>query len=756
MKDTKSESLFVQDALELIDSVKNKPFNSEELINKSLELAVLIVSEAKRIQTPAEKKEEEYIVDYIKTLKDKAFIINLLDQSLRSSSFKRTADQIAYLLAQLGTPNNFPLLSKIKLFLVKIFNPQFSKLFVGLVNKTLLKETFHIFAPAETALLNKYLDNLKEKKITANLYRFKKRAKTTQEVEKYLKSYLKLIEKENVEYISIKLEDLSNNINLLAWDIIADEIAEKLRILFRAILNNPLPSKKYKIIHLDIEDYKLFDFSIFIFKKILKEEEFLKLTCGITLLAYFPNSYLALEDLTQWAKERVKKGGEPIKIRIAKGGDLPKEQVFASINAWPSPTFATRAETDANFKKLLNFSLTQENVKAVQIGVATLNIFDISYSLLLSSANNVENSVFYEFLKGKTEHISNALQKFSENDLIIYCPIIKKDDYVYSINYIIRRLDDATNNENYINNLPKIIPKTIYWEEQVSNFLQSCSEITTVSSLPNLKQNRLSPSKKVNINAPFENDQTTDFTNKENRLWMKNIIEKWQNFKPENICPSIGGKEICNNFDGEIYSPSNPKEALYKFCYATKEQIEKAISTAKKNESSWKKVPIEEKISLFANLAQKFKEKRDLLIGTLMLDTGKTFAEACTEVSEAIDAIEYHRKQVLKLLNFTDIEWTTKGTILITPPWGYPFTIITETIVGALLTGNVVIVKPQLRVIFSCWQIVNLMWENGISKEILQFVPCTNKDFQSLLLTDPRINLVILSTTAEKAKKYIL
>ncbi len=54
---------------------------------------------------------------------------------------------------------------------------------------------------------------------------------------------------------------------------------------------------------------------------------FNEFSAGIVLQAYLPDAHGIQKELTEWAMERVKKGGAPIKIRIVKGANLAMEQV---------------------------------------------------------------------------------------------------------------------------------------------------------------------------------------------------------------------------------------------------------------------------------------------------------------------------------------------------------------------------------------------------------------------------------------------
>ena len=68
--------------------------------------------------------------------------------------------------------------------------------------------------------------------------------------------------------------------------------------------------------------------------------------------------------------------------------------------------------------------------------------------------------------------------------------------------------------------------------------------------------------------------------------------------------------------------------------------------------------------------------------------------EADVEISEAIDFVEYYWRSYLEHASWKGITWAPKGTVLVTPPWNFPFAIPLGGVVASLMTGNKVIFKP--------------------------------------------------------------
>ncbi len=90
-----------------------------------------------------------------------------------------------------------------------------------------------------------------------------------------------------------------------------------------------------------------------VFIKTLDEPEFKDLMVGIALQAYLPDSHEAQKKITEWAKNRVKNGGSPVRIRIVKGANMESEQFESYEKNFPLATYNQKHITDANHKKMI-------------------------------------------------------------------------------------------------------------------------------------------------------------------------------------------------------------------------------------------------------------------------------------------------------------------------------------------------------------------------------------------------------------------
>lgn len=793
----------LDEAIEILDSVKGKPQTVAERKRLAIELAAVMLRDASRTMTTSEKALQAQLSRLMRDPIGKGFTTAMTDQCFRSSVNWRVADQMIYLLQQLGIPQYLDWLKRGELFVFKALGISFAQYLVPIAIKALRKQTEQVILPGEPPLLTKHLQERKAEGVRQNLNHLGEAILSEAEAKHRFSTYLEDLKNPDIQYMSVKISTIFSQIHLVAFDHSVEAIAERLKQLYRAAMHR----EPHKFINLDMEEYRDLNLTVASFCKVLDEPEFHHYSAGIVLQAYLPDSYLVQKELTEWAKRRVKEGGAPIKIRIVKGANLAMEQFEASLKGWPQAPYTSKVEVDANYKRMVSYGCLPENARAVRLGIASHNLFDIAFAMLLRVENQVEPYTGFEMLEGMADHIRRVVQKLT-GDMLLYCPVATAEEFQHAIAYLIRRLDENTGPENFLRHAFGLKPGTEAWDHQTALFSQSCDEMETVNFHPRRTQNRQLHPHAPDLKAPFENEPDTDFSLPQNRKWAEAIARHWTQYEPKPIPLCVSGQEDFANQEGMGYDPNGYREAQYKtkdsgnhvkpqynapkneaffgdpkshvkpqynapkdeasfggpgnhvkplymYAKAHSQHIDKALECAGEAQKKWGSTTVAHRSQLLASVAQKLRERRGELIGTMMIDGGKIFSEADAEVSEAIDFAEYYRRQMEKVSLIKDIRWTPKGTIVVVSPWNFPCAIPAGGILAALVTGNCVLFKPSSETILVAWHLVNAFWDAGIPKEVLQFVPCSGAGPGTELIRDPRVDCVILKGGTETAKKFL-
>jgi RHH-type proline utilization regulon transcriptional repressor/proline dehydrogenase/delta 1-pyrroline-5-carboxylate dehydrogenase len=146
------------------------------------------------------------------------------------------------------------------------------------------------------------------------------------------------------------------------------------------------------------------------FERVLGEPAFRSLRAGIVLQAYLPDSWTAcnVDGLGLGPRRH---GGAPIKLRLVKGANLAMESVEAEWHGWPRAPYPSKAETDANFCRMLDFACDPRRAQAVNLAVGSHNLFDIALGLVLRQERGLGSLVGFEMLEGMAPHQARAVQQ---------------------------------------------------------------------------------------------------------------------------------------------------------------------------------------------------------------------------------------------------------------------------------------------------------------------------------------------------------
>jgi RHH-type proline utilization regulon transcriptional repressor/proline dehydrogenase/delta 1-pyrroline-5-carboxylate dehydrogenase len=360
-------------------------------------------------------------------------------------------------------------------------------------------------------------------------------------------------------------------------------------------------------------------------------------------------------------------------------------------------------------------------------------------------------------LEGMANQVRRIVQKLTSH-VLLYSPVVQREDFSNAVAYLIRRLDENTAPDNFLTHLFGLHPGSKAWEEQLNHFTNSY--YNALKSMEEEKktyrvQNRFEAPLQPMLCSSFSNEADTDWALPSSQQWAAAIIQSWRNKEYGTIPLKIDGKEIVTENRAVGEDPSRPGISLYHYSLAEALHIDVALSVGLHAHSAWSKISPKERSMRLAEVARCLRYSRADLIGVMIADTGKGIAEADAEVSEAVDFIEYYRRNVEEMATLEGIQWVSKGTVLVTPPWNFPCSIPVGAISAALAAGNCVIFKPAPEAVLVGWEVVQLFWKAGISSQVLQFITCVDEPIGSLLIQDPRIHCILLTGATATARQFM-
>jgi RHH-type proline utilization regulon transcriptional repressor/proline dehydrogenase/delta 1-pyrroline-5-carboxylate dehydrogenase len=748
-----------------VSLVRTPSVDDKRIVQASLKLATLLQDRAVHLQTPQERRQQAELDRMLQHPEDKSTLTQITDQSFRSSSPGRVVDQMVHILDVQGVPRFFSVFDQALLRGFQSFGEYLPGVAVPMVKEKMRKETSNVILPAEHDKLAVHLKERSQAGLRMNVNFLGEAILGEQESRRRLERYLAALQLPEIECVSIKISTLYSQISPLARKHTIRTVADRLELLYRAAAKEVFVkadgTRVPKFVYLDMEEYRDLYLTADIFMQTLSRPGMENVRGGIALQAYVPDSSLVQESISRWAVERYERGGAPITIRIVKGANMEMERMEASLRGWPQAPYRSKIETDANYKRMLRFGLRPENIQAVRLGIASHNLFDLSYAMMLACSQDALNLVQFEMLEGMANHQRRALFELSRN-VLLYAPACRREEFINAIGYLIRRLDENTGPDNFLRHAFKIASGGSTWQRLENGFIESVNRIDSVSIQPRRTQNRNEPATVPSIPKnwrSFRNEPDTDFSLVANATWAQQIVERWQprcDSQATQIPLSIEhAEEAGAGKTFESFDPSRPGVIVARYQQAEAKQIERAVVCAQQDPVGWRSMDPTDRYRILTAVAQELRQARGDLMGAAMADGGKTILESDPEVSEAIDFVEFYARCALEMQRDERLGVRPAGVVAVISPWNFPIAIPCGGVAAALAAGNTVILKPASDTVLPAYLLCQCFWRAGVPRAALQFVPCSGAHAGEHLLSRPELSRVILTGGTETALRIL-
>ena len=732
--------------------------NMDEIIRKAVAQAEAWQSRANELLTAEEKAIQEQMKSLLTNPVDKTVLSKMIDQSFRSHNPARVADQVNYLLREYGVPDFFNRTERLLIQMFMGVGRHFPAFTVPKIVSRMRHSSSRAIISGEPAALANHLRKRHGQGVRMNINHLGEALLGEEEAQRRLQTYIADLKAPDIEYISVKISTIYSQISSLAFDHTVEVLKDRLGQLYRVAKDHFY--QRYdgttvaKLVNLDMEEYRDLEITYKAFTHTLDQEEFKSYSAGIVLQAYVPDSFAIQKELTRWARNRVDQGGAPIMLRIVKGANLEMEMVESALHNWPLAPYDNKLDVDANYKRMVLFGMEPDNIKAVNLGIASHNLFELAFADQVAAARNVTPYFYFEMLEGMADHVRRALCETSD-DVLLYAPVASRDEFINAIAYLIRRLDENTSPENFLRYAPHLRVGTPEWQFLRDEFEESCARIDYAHDKPNRTQDRnteVFPKRmSTYYTHAFTNEPDTDWSLAANRQWAEGIRARWKKSPsdaPLEIPVVVGGKERFANHDvREYYDPSQHQDRVLvaRCALASDEDAMDAVAVAKSDPNGWRNKTHQERYEIFSRVAHEIRKARADLVGSAAASTGKVFTETDVEVSEAIDFAEFYPYSVRGFDRIETITAQGKGVGLVISPWNFPVAIPCGGITAALSAGNTVIFKPSSDAILPAWILCQCFWRAGVPRTALQFLPCSGGKVGGKLTNHPDVDFVILT-----------
>jgi len=160
-------------------------------------------------------------------------------------------------------------------------------------------------------------------------------------------------------------------------------------------------------------------------------------------------------------------------------------------------------------------------------------------------------------------------------------------------------------------------------------------------------------------------------------------------------------------------------------------------------------VPATERAAVLERAADLLEERMLDLVALIVREGGRTYADAVSEVREAVDFCRYYAVQAK--INFAEpkelagpagerneLRLHGRGVFACISPWNFPLSIFTGQVAAGLAAGNTVIAKPAEQTPRIGFESVKIFREAGVPEFVVQCV-AGDAEVGAPLVADPRI-----------------
>ena len=719
------------------------PISTDASIDKLAKAAVInaekLITEAKPNQKMYDKANRKRFTRLFKDPDAIAVTVTLTDEVMRIKSPKHAAKLLSGAAGK-ASISGFGLINALGLKTIGLFGGILPKPVLFAVDTQVKRLSKGIIIPAEKGKLARQIKRRSKSAIRLNINVLGEAVLGKREADERYERVLEMMHRPEVDYVSVKLSSVVAQIIALDRAGTAARVKEKLIEIYRTSQSTGT------FVNLDMEEFRDLRLTVDAFKEVLDSPEFGNLYAGIVLQAYLPESHGVFAELVEWAKQRHAKSNGVIKIRLVKGANLAMEKAEAELHGWIPAPYQRKSDVDASYSRLIDVALRKDHAHALRIGVASHNLFHISFALEVAKSRGVLDQLDIEMLEGMANPEALAVAKRSLR-ILLYAPVTRSDDFASAVAYLVRRLDENTAPENYLRSSFEMGSNPKKFAEQAERFENSIKERHQLST----ESLRHHPAK-LTVADSFTNAANADSTMDETYTALTKEISTVVKSTSLEIPLVVNGIEIFDRDSVDGLDPNNNGAIWYTYKVAEKSDINNAVKSAVAAGAKWESLGTQERAKILNKFSKIAFADQEETIAIMSKDAGKTVAEADPEVSEAIDFAMFYAQSAID--SEIEKDSTPSGVTVVVPPWNFPYAIPCGGICAALAAGNTVIFKSAPETVATSWHLVNQLWEAGVPKDVLQFVSTRDDAVGQSLVIHEDVRAVILTGAYSTAELF--
>ncbi|MCF5466145.1 trifunctional transcriptional regulator/proline dehydrogenase/L-glutamate gamma-semialdehyde dehydrogenase [Pseudomonas syringae] len=536
--------------------------------------------------------------------------------------------------------------------------------------------------------------------------------------------------------ISIKLSALHPRYSRAQYERVMEE-------LYPRLLSLTLLAKQYDIgLNIDAEEADRLELSLDLLERLCFEPQLTGWNgIGFVIQAYQKRCPYVIDyviDLARRSRHR-------LMIRLVKGAYWDSEIKRAQVEGLEGyPVYTRKVYTDVSYIACARKLLAAPEVIYPQF--ATHNAHTLAAIYQIAGQNYYPGQYEFQCLHGMGEPLyEQVVGKVADGKLNrpcrVYAPVGTHETLLA---YLVRRLLENGANTSFVN---RIADHSISIQELVADPVSQIERMATQEGGFGLPHPRI-PLPRDLYGAERANSSGIDMAN-EHRLASLSSALLATAHNDWKAAPMLGCPTGAGSLSAAL-NPSDSRDVVGHVQEASLQDVDNAIQCALSAGPIWQATPPAERAAILERAADLMEAEIQPLMGLLVREAGKTFANAIAEVREAVDFLRYYAVQARN--DFTNDGHRPLGPVVCISPWNFPLAIFSGQVAAALAAGNPVLAKPAEQTPLIAAQAVRLLLEAGIPEGVLQLLPGRGETVGAGLVGDERVKGVMFTGSTEVAR----
>ena len=439
--------------------------------------------------------------------------------------------------------------------------------------------------------------------------------------------------------------------------------------------------------------------------------------------------------VVDWLIDLARRSGRRLMIRLVKGAYWDSEIKRAQVDGLDGfPVFTRKVYTDVSYLACARKLLAAPD--AVYPQFATHNAQTLASALVFAGPNFYRGQYEFQCLHGMGEPLYEEVvgRDKLNRPCRVYAPVGSHETLLA---YLVRRLLENGANTSFVN---RVADASVAIDDLVADPAEVARAIQPLGA----------PHDKIaaprDLYAPDRvNSRGLDFSDEQRLATLDNGLDAgaktaWRAFPP-GAAEDEPGEPVLN--------PANLSDIVGFTRHARANEIAAALAVGDRAASAFAAISPSHRAAALRRAADLLEERNDPLVGLIVREAGKSYANAVAEVREAADFLRYYAHEATRTL--LPGSPAPLGLVVCISPWNFPLAIFMGQVAAALAAGNSVIAKPAEETPLIAAEAVRALHEAGIPREALQLTPGAG-EVGAALVADPRVQGVVFTGSTPVAR----